>query len=116
MAARRFATLVAALVAALLPATAAAGSGHATKVIVSLKSPAFHGKLSSSGAACASGRTVRLFREKSGPDQLLGSDRSNAGGEWSIPLGKRLTSGSYYAKAAAAGRCRAGKSKVLTIG
>lgn len=115
MAVRRSALLVVALAVLLLPATAAAGSSYSTKVIVSLKFPAFHGTLKSARSACSTDRTVKLFREKAGPDKLLGTDKSNAKAKWSIPLGKRLTSGSYYAKAAAKGKCTAAKSKVLSI-
>lgn len=115
MAARRFLLLVTALAALLLPVSSAAGASYSTKVIVSLKYPAFHGTLKSSKSSCAAGRTVKLFREKAGPDKLLGTDTSNAKTKWSIPLGKRLTSGSYYAKATAKGSCKSAKSNVLTI-
>ena len=115
MAARLSALLVIALTAALLLAASAAGSSNSTKIVVSLKNPAFHGTLKSSKSACATGRTVKLFREKSGADTLLGTDTSNAKTKWSIPIGKRLTSGAYYAKAPAKGSCKPAKSKVLTI-
>ena len=115
MAARLSALLVAALAFALLPAASAAGAGNSTTIVVSLKTPAFHGTLKSAKSACATGRTVKLFREKSGPDKLLGTDKSNAKAKWSIPIGKRLISGSYYAKAPAKGSCKAAKSKVLSI-
>lgn len=117
MAARLSVLLVVALAAALLPAVSAAGSSYSTTIIVSLKLPAFHGTLKSAKSACATGRTVKLFREKSGPDKLLGTDKSNAKTKWSIPIGKRLTSGaSYYTMAPAKGRCKPAKSKVLSIG
>jgi hypothetical protein len=115
MVARRSALLAVALSAALLPTASIADASSSTKVIVSLKTPAFHGKLKSDKGACATGRTVKLYREKSGPDTLLGTDRSNAKAKWSIPIGKRLTSGSYYAKAPAKGSCKSGKSRVLSI-
>lgn len=115
MAARRSFLLVAVLAAALLPAAPAAGSSQSTKLIVSLKFPAFHGTLQSGNSICATNRTVKLFREKSGPDTLLGTDRSDAKAKWSIPIGKRLTSGSYYAKAPAKGGCRPVKSSVVPI-
>jgi hypothetical protein len=114
VAVRRFA-LIALVFGVLLPTTPAAGA--TTKVIVSLKVPAFHGKLKSRQSSCATGRTVKLFRKKRGPDKLLGTDVTNSNAKWSIPIGKRLKSGaSYYAKATARGNCRAAKSKVLTIG
>jgi hypothetical protein len=119
MAARRSALLIAplaiALLAALSPATSAAASSYSTKVIVSLKFPAFHGKLRSGKGVCATSRTVKLFRKRKGPDKLLGTDRSNAKTRWAIPIGRRLTSGSYYVKAPAKGRCKPAKSKMLTI-
>jgi hypothetical protein len=115
MAARCSILLALALLVALLPAGSAAAASHSTKVIISLKTPAFHGKLKSSEGACAIDRTVKLFRKKTGPDQLLGTDKSNAKAKWSIPV--KLKSGaSYYAKALAKVSCKAAKSKVLTIG
>ena len=115
MVARRLVLLVVVLAALLLPATPAAGASYSTKIVVSLKTPAFHGALKSGKSACATGRTVKLFRQKPGPDKLLGSARSNAKTKWSIPV--KLTSGSsYYAKAPAKGSCKPAKSKVLSIG
>lgn len=112
MVARLSVLLVAILAVALLPASAA-GASYSTKVIVSLKTPAFHGKLKSSQSACTANRAVKLFRKKAGPDKQLGTDRSNANGKWSIPI--KLKPGSYYAKAPAKGSCKSAKSKVLTI-
>lgn len=115
MAARCSVLLVLALLVALIPAGSAVGASYATKVIVSLKTPAFHGTLKSSRGACATNRKVKLFRKKPGRDRLLGSDKSNAKTRWSIRV--KLKSGaSYYAKAPAKGNCRAAKSKVLAIG
>jgi hypothetical protein len=115
MTACRSPLLVLAFLVALLPASSAMGASYSTKVIVSLKTPAFHGKLKSSKSACTKDRRVKLFRKKSGPDQLLGTDKSNAKAKWSIRI--KLKSGaSYYAKAPAKGTCRAAKSKVLRIG
>jgi hypothetical protein len=113
MVARFSALFVITLVVALLPAASAAGASYSTKVIVSLKKPAFHGKLKSSRSACATNRTVKLFRKRSGPDKLLGIDKSDTKAKWSIPI--KLKPGSYYAKAPAKGSCRSAKSKVLTI-
>ena len=115
MAARCSLLLVLALLVALLPTGSAAGASYSTKVIVSLKTPAFHGKLKSRRSACATNRTVKLFRKKPGRDKLLGTDKSDAKAKWSIRI--RLKSGaSYYAKAPAKGNCKAAKSKVLSIG
>ena len=115
MAARRFASLLVVLAAVLLPASSALAASYSTKVIVSLRTPAFHGKLKSSRGACKANRTVLLLRKKPGRDAVLGTGRSNAKGKWSIPV--RFKSGaSYYAKAPAKGNCKVAKSKVLTIG
>lgn len=106
--------LLIAAAAVLLPASVATAAS--TKLIVSLKFPAFHGKLKSSRSSCTTGRTVKLFRKKAGPDQLLGTDRSNGKGKWSIPIGKPRPGASYYAKTPTRGSCGAAKSKVLKIG
>jgi hypothetical protein len=108
--------LIAALaIAAVLATSAAAASSFRTTVIVSLKFPAFHGKLASPKHGCIKDRKVKLFRSRSGPDKLLGTDKSEDNGRWSIPIGNRLTSGAYYAKAVARGHCRAGKSKLIPV-
>jgi hypothetical protein len=110
--------LLVALAAALslVAGTALGAKPHSTTVIVSLKFPAFHGKVKSADDGCVGARTVKMFRKKAGkPAKLLGSDTTDAKGKWQIPVGKHLTSGSYYAKATAKGECRAGKSSALTI-
>lgn len=114
--------LFAALMIALLTVAVVAGPAPAaqragTTVTVSLKFPAFHGTLGSSKAACKSQRTVRLFREKGGPDKLLKSATSNRKGKWTTKIGngRKVPPGSYYVKAVARGNCRAGKSQTLTI-
>lgn len=107
---------VAALIAALvLPATASSAGSSSTKIVVSLKFPAFHGKLSSSRHGCLGSRTVKMYRRHSGKTKLLGSDKSEDSGKWAIPVGKHLTSGEYFATVAKRGACKAAKSKVLTI-
>jgi hypothetical protein len=100
---------------ALLAVPATASASFKTEVIVSLKFPAFHGKLASPHKACIRHRKVKLFRERNGKTVLLGTDRSNAKGKWSIPIGKKLTSGAYFAKVAKHGNCRGDKSSVLPV-
>jgi hypothetical protein len=110
------AALAVVAIAALVPAVSASAAGGAkTKIVVSLKFPAFHGSLQSSKAACTQNRTVKLYREKSGSTKLLGSAKSSAKGKWSIPIGKRLTSGAYYARVFTTPACKASKSKVNTV-
>lgn len=48
-----------------------------------------------------------MFQEQSGPDDLLGSDKSNAHGKWKVPVA--AGSGAYYAKVKA-------KAKIDTNG
>jgi len=115
---RRFsiAVLALVLVAVLVPAITASGASSAsTKIVVSLKFPAFHGKLTSPRKGCLGSRTVKVYREKSGKKKQLGKDASEDNGKWAIPVGKNLTSGAYYATVAKRGKCKAAKSQVLTI-
>jgi hypothetical protein len=109
------AVLAVAVATALLPALAAGAGANSTKIAVSLKFPAFHGKLNSPRSACLGSRAVKMYREKGGKKKLLGSDTSEDNGKWAIPVGKNLTSGSYYASVAQRGKCKAAKSQVLTI-
>lgn len=115
MIARRSVPVVVSLAAVLLLAASGASASYSTRVIVSLKFPAFHGKVQSAKGSCATDRTVKLFRKKPGPDKLLGTDKSDAKAKWSIPIGKKLASGSYYAKAPAKGQCKPAKSNVVPI-
>lgn len=115
MVARRSVPVIVSLTAVLLLAVSAAGASYSTKVIISLKFPAFHGKVKSDKSSCATNRTVKLFRKKPGPDKLLGSDKSDAKAKWSIPIGRKPASGSYYAKAPAKGRCRPARSNVVPV-
>jgi hypothetical protein len=109
------AVLAVAVAAALLPALAAGAGKNSTKIVVSLKFPAFHGKLSSPRGSCLGSRTVKMYREKGGKKKQLGKDTSEDNGKWAIPVGKNLTSGAYYATVAKRGKCKAAKSQVLTI-
>jgi hypothetical protein len=113
-------TLLAALVVLcasaflVFPATGAAA--FKTKVVVSLKFPAFHGKLTSPRQSCLGNRKVKMFRERNGKKVKLGSDRSNAKGKWKIPVGKNLKSGTYYATVTKTRNCKGDKSSTLPIG
>jgi hypothetical protein len=98
-----------------LPALGMGAGKNATKIVVSLKFPAFHGTLSSPRKACLGSRKVKMYRERNGNKKLLGRDTSEDNGKWKIAVGKNLTSGSYYATVAKRGKCKAAKSQVLTI-
>jgi hypothetical protein len=102
-------------VAALLPALASGAGKNSTKIVVSLKTPAFHGKLTSPRQACLGSRTVKMYREVNGTKKLLGKDTSADNGKWSIPLGKNLPPGGYYATVAPRGRCKPDKSQILPL-
>ena len=98
-----------------LPALGMGAGKNSTKIVVSLKFPAFHGKLTSPREACLGSRTVKMYRERNGNKKLLGRDTSEDNGKWKIPVGKNLTSGSYYATVAKRGKCKAAKSQRLNI-
>ncbi len=93
----------------------------ATKVTISEKYPAFHGRLNSKSAFCGSERPVFLYRERPGRDQLLGRRRSERDGTWQVSIGEKLTSGAYYAEARAYGSaslgivCPPARSKLVTV-
>jgi hypothetical protein len=113
----RIAALLACLATAALLAAPLAGAAkpHATRVVVSLKFPAFHGSLKSADDGCLGGRQVAMFRKRGGKVRKLGSDRSNAQGKWAVPVGKNLTSGEYFATVAKKGECKGGRSKALAV-
>jgi len=108
--------LTVACAGALLAMPATGAAAFKTKVVVSIKFPAFHGKLTSPSQSCLGQRQVKMFRESNGRKILLGRDRSNAKGKWAVPVGKNLKSGSYYATVAKTKRCKGDKSSVLPIG
>jgi len=64
---------------------------------------------------CASHRLIRVFKQKTGPDKLIGSDEASKehGGvaDWSI--GNPGVNGKIYAKAPATEDCEADKSPVV---
>jgi hypothetical protein len=105
----------------VLAAPATAGMSYKTTISMSEKFPAFHGKLHSSYAYCTQNRKVKVYREKNGPDKLLGSDVSESDGSWEADVSNKLTSGAYYSSVAAkysaeiGVNCRAAKSKPITV-
>jgi len=117
MSARRAVLVVLAVAATLaaLPAVASSAGKNTTTIAVSLKFPAFHGNLGSPRKACLGSRKVTMYRERSGKKKVLGKDTSEDNGKWAIPVGKNLTSGSYYATVDKRGKCKSAKSKVLSI-
>ena len=96
-----FGSLVAAalVVFAVSATLVAASTSYSTSIFMSEKFPAFHGKLHSDNDFCIADRPVKVYHERSGPDKLLGTDRSEDNGSWSVPIGSKLISGAYYSKA-----------------
>lgn len=114
-------SLAAVLVALTLAAPASAGRSYSTGISMSSKFPAFHGRLSSPYTYCEQNRKLKLYRQRMGADKLLGTALSESDGYWEIPIGRRLTSGSYYATVTARTNaivgvtCRAAKSPVRFV-
>jgi hypothetical protein len=108
--------MLACVAAAVLVAAPVAGAAkpHATRIVVSLKFPAFHGSLKSDDDSCLGGRQLSMYRKLSGKTKKLGSDRSDAQGKWQITV-KNLTSGEYFATVAKKGECKGGRSKPIAI-
>jgi hypothetical protein len=90
------ASLAAATVAAI-PALATNVVKIDSKVTISTRAPAFHGKVKSDNHACEVHRKVKLFKERHGADKLLGHDRTSNRGRWKVELDP-LRSGAYYAR------------------
>ena len=56
----------------------------------------FKGRLTSSNERCESGRRVAVFRDRSGSDLRVASDRTDSLGRWNLVYNARA--GDYYAK------------------
>jgi hypothetical protein len=123
---RRIAALVASSLVALVVVAVQALATQTVKinsrVTISSNAPAFHGHVKSSNHACEVQRKVKLFKQRSGPDKLLGKDKTNGHGRWEIDV-EPLKSGAYYAKVVrrsegAAGTifvCRGDRSRTVVI-
>jgi hypothetical protein len=57
----------------------------------------FGGEVSSPKARCEPHRTVKLFRKRSGPDQLMDRDATNSEGAWHVEPNPS-PAGTYYAR------------------
>lgn len=103
-----------------LTASAAARGTFNSKIKVYNSFPAFHGKVNSDGPEfCLSHRKVKMYKQRRGPDRLLGKDRTNDRGRWRVRF--EPPSGAYYARvkklsSASIGiTCRRDKSNVIVI-
>src|SRR5918992_1155699 len=54
----------------------------------------FKGRVSSSKPRCETGRTVAVFRVRSGPDERVAMDRTDSEGRWKLTYNPRA--GNYY--------------------
>jgi hypothetical protein len=97
---RRAALIVCAALTAAIAAVPALATNVVkidSKVTISAHAPAFHGRVKSDNHACETGRKVKLFKRRHGPDHLLGHDETNHKGRWQVGVNP-LSSGAYYAK------------------
>ncbi len=103
-----------------LAAPSGAGMTYGTHLYMSKKFPAFHGRIHAANDFCVADRKVRLYRIRSGPDKLLGVDRSEDNGAWKVKV-QTLSSGAYYsltrrhASAALGIACRADRSRLAVV-
>jgi plastocyanin len=77
---------------------------------------AFRGRIGSDQAACVSGQTVTIFKERSGVDKRIGARASNDNGLYALT--KARQPGTYYAKVARttpSGACLPKKSARLVL-
>ena len=122
---RRAALIVCAVLATAIAAVPALATNVVkidSKVTISAHAPAFHGRVKSDNHACETGRKVKLFKRRHGPDHLLGHDETNHKGRWQVGVNP-LSSGAYYAKVTrreegAAGTifvCRRDRSRTLVV-
>ena len=69
---------------------------------------------------CVADRKVRLYRIRSGPDKLLGVDRSEANGTWKVKV-EKLSTGAYYSQTRRYGSaalgivCRPDRSRIAGV-
>ena len=109
--------------------SAAHTAKYKTKVTINFQpgtyADRFFGKVKSKNPACIKKRTVKVYRQKSGPDVLFGTDTTNKKGKYLVAPGKHAKSGGgYYAKAKKRVLkknslhkhvCRAGTSRTITV-
>ena len=115
---RTTAIAVAVALAVSVGDSALAATSATTKLSIKHSAGGFAGRATSPGQACIAGRTVKVHRRRPGPDPVVGSARTAAGGRWAVRV-SHLASGDYYARAAAVQRsgvnCAAGRSVVTHV-
>ncbi|MGH2961834.1 MAG: hypothetical protein ACRDL3_06540 [Solirubrobacterales bacterium] len=94
---------------ACVPALTASGkpsANYETKVRISERSPAFHGRVQSTFEPCEK-RRVRLVKKGEDGNKVMGEDRTDGKGTWKVRVDElTLKSGTYYAWA---GRKKVGR-------
>lgn len=92
----------AAMIATVAPALAhddtSSSAGSAVNMVYKARKAKFVGTVSSANDKCVGGRTVKLFKARTG--KLAGKTTTAAGGGWSISAPKN--SGKYFSKVVAA--------------
>jgi hypothetical protein len=85
---------------ASVPALTASGepsANYETRVRISEREPAFHGRVQSTFEQCEK-RRVRLVRKGEDANKVMGRDRTDGKGQWKVPVDElTLKSGTYYA-------------------
>lgn len=82
--------------AAVAPSALGGDMPFESKIRLTDRFPAFHGKVKSDSDQCIANRKVRMFKEKPGADKVLGKTRTDYAGKWQVL--KEPGSGVYYAK------------------
>jgi Ca2+-binding RTX toxin-like protein len=91
--------------------------GRKLTIAYNSKQDVFTGKLKSSSATCKSKVKVKVFRKKKGKDPLVGSDKTDKGGSYSVK--EPRANGKFYAKVGAKptpnGTCVPKTSKTISV-
>ncbi|UJA21113.1 hypothetical protein HJD18_13420 [Thermoleophilia bacterium SCSIO 60948] len=118
---RKLASVLAAI--ALVACVGEASAAEGTKTRLGIRTnpvPAgFEGEAKSSKPSCIRGRQVLLMRKRRGPDEVVGTDRTDVEGHWSAFADSAVAGETFYAKTAAkrvrSGRCLSARSREIAI-
>jgi hypothetical protein len=104
----------------LLASVAPAGTTYETRLFLSKRAPAFHGRIHSARVFCQADRVVKLLKRQRGKDKVFGKDQSGDRGYWRVRV-RNPSSGAYYARTRAYGsaslgiRCQRDRSRVAVV-
>lgn len=102
--------------ATLLGPAVAAADRPASRISISSRVPAFHGRVSSPRSSCVEDRKVQLFRKVPGSGRnVLGVDVTSSGGRWKVAVDD-VDSGVYFARVKGSRLCRGARSENAAIG